>query len=241
MDSPPQEQDGAERAPRNTRLKVIAIVIAISLLAGLASRQLIYWQADPSNYDGTPLPRPEINAPFITSHEAAVEKMVELAKLTPDDLVYDLGCGDGRIVIAAVKKSGCRGVGIDIDPERVAESIENAQRQGVADHLDFREQDVFTVDLREADVAMMYLTGWMIAKLEPQFEQMKPGSRVVTLDFWIEQVRPHRVLELGVESENKVHSIFLYTLPLNRDATMEKGKPPRPADGVIPGPNVDLP
>lgn len=123
------------------------------------------------------------NAPFITTRDPTVEKMVEIAELTPDDVVYDLGCGDGRIVITAALKSGCRGVGFDIDPQRVAQARENVKKNGVEHLVEIREQDVFTVDMREADVAMFYLLPWMIKKMIPQFQQMKPGSRLVSHDF----------------------------------------------------------
>lgn len=234
MDFPPQDERAAKGGAGNKRLMVVLIIGVICLLAGLAVRQQLFRKVDPSNDDGTALPRPVANAPFITSHQTVVEKMVEVAGLKPDDTVYDLGCGDGRIVITAVAKSGCRGVGIDIDPERIAESIENAKSQGVADRVEFREQDVFTVDLREVDVAMMYLLGGMIAKLEPQFEQMKPGSRIVTHDFWMEQVRPDRVVEVHEDGDARAHSVILYTTPLKRDPTMERGRPPQPTDAAEP-------
>lgn len=178
-----------------------------------------------------------INAPFITSTSTAIERMAEIAELNTDDLVYDLGCGDGRIVIGAVKHSGCRGVGFDIDPERIKESIANAKANSVSERLEFREQDVFTVDLSQCTVAMMYLLPWMVAKLEPQFEQMKPGSRIVTQDYWIEQVRPQRVIRVNAAMENNpdaFYMLYLYTTPLQRDASMERSKPPQPSDAINP-------
>lgn len=174
-----------------------------------------------------------INAPYIQSTESSVDTMVQLAELTSKDLVYDLGCGDGRLVIAAVEKSGCRGVGIDIEPERIKESIENAKARGVADKIDFRQQDIFQADLSECSVALVYLTRWMVEKLESQFETMKPGSRIISQDFWIEQVRPQKVVRVTVSNPGGSTSdfmLYMYRTPLQRDVSMERGKPPQPSD-----------
>lgn len=163
--------------------------------------------------------------------------MAEIAELTADDLVYDLGCGDGRIVIGAVQHSGCRGVGFDIDPDRIKESTANAKASGFSERLEFREQDVFTVDLSQCTVAMMYLLPWMVAKLEPQFDEMKPGSRIVTQDYWIEQVRPQRVIRVNSGTEHNpdaFYMLYMYTTPLQRDPSMEKSRPPQLHDAINP-------
>ncbi len=208
-------------------LLIVAYVVRVILIQEPAE---IEENKKPAGWTG-------INAPYIKSSEPSVAKMVELAEITPEDIVYDLGCGDGRLVIAAVATAGCRGVGIDIDPERVKESIEKATQQGVADKIEFREQDIFIADLSECSVALMYLTGWMIEKLETQFEQMKPGSRILTQDYYIQQVRPHRAVKVTVtspEGEESKHTVYLYKTPLKRDPTMERGKPPQPADALDP-------
>jgi SAM-dependent methyltransferase len=214
--------------------KLLFVVLPLLLVAILVRYMLMHQQMvneenrKPAGWSG-------INAPFITSSEPTVVKMVELAEIKPEDVVYDLGCGDGRLVIAAVASSGCRGVGIDIEPERVKESLENATRQSVADKIEFREQDIFQADLSGCSVALIYLTGWMIEKLEPQFEQMKPGSRIVTQDYYIQQVRPHRVVKIPVVNDNgwpDHHTVYLYKTPLQRDPKMERNKPPQPADAL---------
>jgi predicted RNA methylase len=177
------------------------------------------------------------NAPFITSPDRVVDEMVKLADLTEQDVVYDLGCGDGRIVVTAALQSGCRGVGYDIDPKLVAEATRNAEEHGVGDRVDIVEQDIFSVDLSQADVCMMYLLPWMMNKLVPQFEQMKPGSRIVVHEFWIEQVVPDRIVEIPVEEKNLV-CVYLYTTPLRHDPSMEIGKPPRVENVVRVSPAV---
>ena len=230
---PPPE----EAAPRKTfehgaarrRVALAAFAVA-AFTAAVAAQQTLHWYSDPGRYDGSPADRPEINAPFITSDDAVVEKMVEMAELSPSDMVYDLGCGDGRIVIAAAVRSGCKGLGVDIDPKLVAQSIENARRQGVADRVSFRIQDVFTVDLSKADAVMMFLLPWMLAKLDKQFDQMRPGSRIVTSDFWLEQVRPDRIAGVASDDGQSPHVIYLYTTPLARDKSMEVGRPPTEKD-----------
>lgn len=172
---------------------------------------------------GTAPDRIGSNAPFITSPDPIVEKMVEAAELTPDDVVYDLGCGDGRIVITAALRSGCRGIGFDIDPQRVAEARENVRKNGVEHLVEIREQDVFTVDMHEADVAMFYILPWMIKKLLPQFQQMKPGSRLISHDFGfgdITFIPPDQTVAvdhpMSIEGGQRfeTHYIYRWNIPL---------------------------
>ncbi len=136
------------------------------------------------------------------------------------------------MVITAALKTGCTGVGFDIVPLRVAEARENARLHDVEDRVQIVEQDIFTVDLSKADVAMMYLLPWMMNKLVPQFDQMKPGCRIVSHEFWIEGVAPDDVVEIP-DVDGQIEAIYLYTTPLKRNATMEPGRPPVPAD--LPG------
>jgi ribosomal protein L11 methylase PrmA len=110
--------------------------------------------------------------------------MLELAGVTRNDVVYDLGCGDGRIVITAAKKYGARGVGVDIDPERVAESKANAEIEGVANLVEFRQQDAMTVDVSPATVVTLYLLTGSNLKLRPMLtRQLRPGARIVSHAF----------------------------------------------------------
>lgn len=134
--------------------------------------------------------------------------MLELAEVTPRDVVYDLGCGDGRIVIAAAKEFGARGVGIDIDPARIAESEKNARKAGVAGRVRFRNEDLFEADIREATVVTLYLWPWVNLKLRPKLlRELKPGTRVVShchdMGDWI----PERRIEVNG------HRIYLWRIP----------------------------
>jgi SAM-dependent methyltransferase len=193
----------------------IGVVSAVLILgiAGFYARAAYLLGRLPEN--GAAPDRIGSNAPFITTPDPMVEKMVEVAELTPDDLVYDLGCGDGRIVITAALRSGCRGVGFDIDPVRVAEARENVKQHGVEHLVEIREQDVFTVDMQEADVAMFYLLPWMIKKMIPQFQEMQPGSRLVSHDFAFGDttyIPPEQTIELGQLPD--IHYVHRWTIPL---------------------------
>ena len=230
MKSPTNREEQRTVGTGHRRLVAIVVTGLVCLLLGLAVRDYLYTAADELDADSSPLPRQGLNAPFITTPDSVIEMMVELAELTEDDLVYDLGCGDGRIVITAVLKSGCRGVGFDIDPNRVAEARENAKRNGVENRVTIEEQDVFNVDLSKADVAMTYLLPWMMNELLPQFEQMKPGARIVAHDWWIDGVEPDKCIEILVDEDMNTHGIYVYTTPLKKNPAMEKFKPPRPSN-----------
>ena len=127
---------------------------------------------------------PESLAPFVPTPMKVVRAMLKLANVTKDDVVYDLGCGDGRIVIEAAKRFGAHGVGVDIDPQRIRESNENAQRRGVTDRVEFRLEDAMKTDLTKATVVTMYLLTEANLKLRPKlFRELKPGTRVVSHAF----------------------------------------------------------
>ena len=127
-----------------------------------------------------PLPR----APFVVTPLDVVDRMLSLAKVGPRDVVYDLGCGDGRIVIAAAQKYGARGVGIDIDPARIAEAEENARRAGVQRLVTFRIQDALKTDVSDATVVTLYLLSALNVQLRPILtRQLRPGARIVSHSF----------------------------------------------------------
>jgi cyclopropane fatty-acyl-phospholipid synthase-like methyltransferase len=121
---------------------------------------------------------------YVPTPPAVVDAMLKLANVTSTDVVYDLGCGDGRIPIAAAQKYGARGVGIDIDPVRIAEANENAKAAGVTDKVRFLNQDLFTSDFKEATVVTLYLLPSLNEKLMPKLKaELKPGTRIVSHAF----------------------------------------------------------
>jgi SAM-dependent methyltransferase len=129
-------------------------------------------------------PTQESLAPYVPTPQDVVDRMLELAEVTSKDVVYDLGCGDGRIVITAAKKYGAHGVGVDIDPERIRESEANAKMAGVEKLVSFKLQDATTVDVSKASVVTLYLLSASNLKLRPILtKQLKPGSRIVSHAF----------------------------------------------------------
>jgi SAM-dependent methyltransferase len=133
---------------------------------------------------------------FATTPHKVVREMLKLAEVNKDDVVYDLGSGDGRIVIAAARDFGGRGVGVELDKELVAESVKNAKEAGVAERVKFLEEDFFAVDLREATVVALYLLPEMNARLMPKFlRELKPGSKVVSHMWEMGKWKPDMTLK----------------------------------------------
>jgi len=131
-----------------------------------------------------PAPLPQLDVPYVPTPQQVVDKMLDLAKVGKNDVLYDLGCGDGRIVVTAVKERGARGTGIDLDPVRIAQAKENAKKAGVAERAVFRVGDLFKTDFSAATVVTLYLLPTVNAKLRPQlWKQLKVGTRVVSHAF----------------------------------------------------------
>jgi ribosomal protein L11 methylase PrmA len=134
--------------------------------------------------------------------------MLKMAKVRKGDVLYDLGSGDGRIAVTAAKRYGVRAVGIDIDPERIREATENARKAGVADLVQFRREDLFKADFREATVVTLYLLPDLNLKLRPRlWQELKPGTRVVSHQFDMADWKPEKQLELNGRT------IYFWTIP----------------------------
>jgi ribosomal protein L11 methylase PrmA len=142
-----------------------------------------------------------------TPHEV-VDDMLRLANVKKGDILYDLGSGDGRIAIAAAKKYGIKAVGIDIDPERIREATENAKKAGVTNLVEFRQEDLFKADFREATVITLYLLPDLNVKLRPRlWEEMKPGTRIVSHQFDMGTWKPEKKLE------SNGRTVYFWTVP----------------------------
>jgi SAM-dependent methyltransferase len=155
---------------------------------------------------------------YVGTPNDVVAKMLEMAKIQQDDVVYDPGCGDGRMLIAAAKKYGCRGVGFEIVPKLVAEGRQIAKKRKVERLVSIEDKDIFTVDYSKATVISMYLLPEMIVKLRPALEKMKPGSRIVAHDYSIKGAEPDDVVVMTSNEDNVKHTLYLYTLPLKKEA-----------------------
>lgn len=145
---------------------------------------------------------------FVPTPNEVVDRMLELAAVTSNDTVYDLGCGDGRIVITAAQRYKARGVGIDIDPRRIAEATANGRQAGVSDRVRFVEGDLFQADIREATVVTLYLLTRLNAKLKPRLlADLKPGTRVVSHAFDMGDWEPERKEFVGSSA------VYLWRIP----------------------------
>lgn len=137
------------------------------------------------------------DVPYVPTPQSVVDAMLSVAKVTKDDVLYDLGSGDGRIVITAAQKYGARGVGVEINPELIQEANTNAQEAGVSDRVKFVQQDLFKSDFSEATVVTLYLLPDINIKLRPQlFEQLKPGTRIVSHAFDMGEWEPEQTLKV---------------------------------------------
>ena len=150
-------------------------------------------------------------APYVPTPHDVVERMLTLADVTKDDVVYDLGCGDGRIVIAAAKRHGARGVGVDIDPKRIEESIANAKAAGVEGLVEFRLQDAMTVDVSPATVVTLYLLSSSNAKLRPILtRQLRPGARIVAHSFSMGTTWPADKVDQFTSADGNETTLYLW-------------------------------
>jgi SAM-dependent methyltransferase len=141
-----------------------------------------------------------------------VNEMLKLGNVTHDDVVYDLGSGDGRIVIAAAKDRGARGVGYEIDPALVAQATERARRLGLSDRVTFKQADLFQADLRQATVVTLYLGNDLNRRLRPKLlSELRPGSRVVSHGFDMGDWVPTQTME--VSSNQGTHTLYLWVVP----------------------------
>jgi SAM-dependent methyltransferase len=159
---------------------------------------------------GRTSPPVKLDVSFVATDLEIVNAMLTLANVTRDDVVYDLGCGDGRIAIAAAKEFGARGVGVDLDPQRIREAQANALRAGVADRVTFRVQDIFDTDIQSATVVTLFLSPEVNARLRPK-SQLKRGTRIVSHRFGIGDWVPERTETLSVRGIR--NHIFLWRVP----------------------------
>ena len=161
---------------------------------------------------GQSAPQPRrLDVPYVPTTDEAVAAMLKLADIKPSDVVYDLGCGDGRIVIAAARKFGTRGVGVDIDPARIREANENAKKAGVEKLVRFEQKDLFQTDIHDANVVMLFLLNSVNLKLRPKLlRELKPGTRIVSNTFDMGDWKPDKEAAVEGTDNGTFLSQYLY-------------------------------
>lgn len=189
--------------------RFIAGHLVLALAAGaVATSSVSIVAADTANQTR---PRGDSLAPFVPTPYDVVERMLALAEVTKNDVVYDLGSGDGRLVIAAAKR-GARGVGIDIDPQRIEESRAAAKAAGVENLVEFRLQDALEADVSGATVVTLYLLSSSNRKLRPRLtQQLKPGARIVSHQFGMGDWEPARV-DTFTDGNGTSRTLYLWTV-----------------------------
>ena len=159
----------------------------------------------------------EPTVPYVPTPQEVVERMLEIAKVGPQDYLIDLGSGDGRIVVTAAKKLGARGFGVDLNPVRIEESIENAAKAGVSDRVTFQQRNLFETDLSDATVITMYLLPRVNLDLRPKLLELKPGTRLVSHDFSMDDWKPDAFAEMDVKEKYGTapgsSSIYFWIVP----------------------------
>lgn len=187
------------RLHRSLVVSALALVLGLTVVGSTVAQQ----QLKPLEKD------PEV--PYVPTHERVVAEMLKVAKVGKNDVLYDLGSGDGRIPITAAKRFGTRGVGVDIDPARVIEARANAVKAGVADKVQFMQQDLFETDIKEATVVTLYLLPDVNLRLRPKLlAELKPGTRVVSHNYDMGDWKPLQTITVKVPEE---HTIYYWVVP----------------------------
>jgi SAM-dependent methyltransferase len=184
-------------------VRYLIVVMIVTLATGCAT---------PAPPSPTPLySGPRIDVIWVPSDLVVVRRMLELAGVGRDDVVYDLGSGDGRIVIMAAREFGARGVGVDVDPALIQKSRANAVAAGVADRVTFVEQDLFAADISQATVVALYLSPDVNRRLRPKLErELRPGARIVSHDYDMGEWRPEKTVT--IDFDNRDHLVFLWRI-----------------------------
>jgi SAM-dependent methyltransferase len=213
--SPRSVRSGTRKEAKRVRFR--RILFSFILAGGV-------WMSWGVAYSQEPIPE----VPYVPTPEEVVVEMLKMAGVNQNDIVYDLGCGDGRIVITAARLFGARGVGVDNDPNLIRQSNENARMAGVTDRVKFIEQDLFETDIREATVVALYLLPELNLKLRPKLlRDLRPGSRVVTHEFDMGEWRPDNMARVP-----KVKLYYHPSVPYEKDTYFYYWVVPANAEGI---------
>lgn len=163
------------------------------------------------------------SVPYVPTPQVVVDRMLEMGKVGPGDYLIDLGSGDGRIVVTAAKRFGTRGFGVDLDPQRIAEASANARTAGVADKVAFYQRDLFETDLSEATVITMYLLPEVNLRLRPRLLDLKPGTRIVSHDFSMDDWQPDEHIQMPAPDKyggsGGTSDVYLWLVPAKAAGT----------------------
>jgi SAM-dependent methyltransferase len=191
---------------RYTRQLVITAALLILIVSYLSAEE----HAEEPKWIQTP------DVVYVGTPYDVVAEMLHMAQVRKDDLVVDLGCGDARMLVLAAQKYGSRGIGYEIDPDMVRASRGNVEENNVGDLVQIIQADIFTLDISKADVLPIYLLPEMNLKLLPQFETLKPGSRLVFHNYDLEGFVADKEVKVISNEDNSIHTLYLYTTPLKR-------------------------
>jgi SAM-dependent methyltransferase len=205
--------------PTRRRWLALWLVMGLAALLALWVAALGYRSWLEGHIAAGPPDRVPNNAPYIPSPQDVVDRMLELADLDNNDVVYDLGCGDGRIVITAAKRYGCRGVGFEYDPQIAALARQNAAAAGVAELVTIEERDIFTIEtaeLNRASAITLYLLPWMNEKLAPRLSELAAGKVIVSHEWNLPGISPDHEEEMDSRDDDSDarHRILKWTTPL---------------------------
>jgi trans-aconitate methyltransferase len=186
-------------------LVLSALVLAVTL--AVASAAVVAQPLKPLEKS------PEV--PYVPTNEKVVEEMLKVAKVGKNDVLFDLGSGDGRIPITAAKRWGARGFGVDIDPDRIKEARENATKAGVADKVKFMQQDLFDTDIKTATVVTLYLLPEVNMRLRPKLlADLKPGTRVVSHNYDMGDWKPLQTITVKLPDGD--HTVYYWVVPARK-------------------------
>jgi SAM-dependent methyltransferase len=226
---------------RNTEMLVMRrFLVALAVCAGwlvvAGQPNTTFAQAPKPATEKPAAPPRQPDVVYVPTPQGVVDKMLELAEVKKGDVVYDLGCGDGRILVTAAKKFGVKAVGFDINPERVKESLENVRTNKVGHLVTIKQADIFTLDLQEASVVTLYLLPELNVRLMPQLEKLKPGSRIVSHDFDMRGAKPVVTHKFNVDTAGKSsdegfeefaheHTIYKWVVPWEKEPAEPTKRP----------------